>query len=151
MFGHHKQPDLSTDDAVPIWGWPRSERARRRLRARADAERIGELRWHWRSACTATALSQMIYTPSGPTRAVPTIGRIDLGPPVSFTVRMRPGQTIADFEAAAPSIAPTFDVAALQILPFVPHWVRVVLLPSAAVPMPNRWAEPSVAAMKFGA
>lgn len=151
MFGRRTQPDLLTDDALPMWGWPRSERARRRLRAQADAERISELRWQWRSACTATALSQMIYTPSGPTRAVPTIGRIDLGPPVNFTVKLRPGQTIADFVAAAPSIAPTFDVAALQILPSVPHWVRVVLLPSPAVPTPNRWAEPNVAAMKFGA
>lgn len=127
-FGRYKQPDLSNDDAVPHGDGPGPSEPGGGS-ARAAAERISELRWQWRSACTATSLSQMIYTPSGMTRAVPMIGQVDLGPSVSFTVRLRPGQTVADFTAAAPSIAPTLDVESLQILPFAPHWVRVVLLP----------------------
>jgi hypothetical protein len=57
------------------------------------------------------------------------IGHIDVGPPVSFTVRIRPGQTIDDFVKAAPLIAPALGAAALQVTPLVPQWVRVVLLP----------------------
>ena len=95
---------------------------------------ISELRWQWRSACTGTHLSQMIYTPSGATRAVPAIDHVDLGPPITFTVQMRPGQTLDDFIAAAPSIAPALGAATLEVTPLTPQWVRVVLLtaPSAA-------------------
>jgi hypothetical protein len=74
-------------------------------------------------------LAHMIYTPSGATRAVPMIDHVDLGPPVTFTVRMRPGQTIADFVAAAPSIAPAFGVRVLEVTPLVQQWVRIVLVP----------------------
>ena len=104
---------------------------RRRARER-EAEFLSELRWQWRSGCSATPLSQLIYTPSGATRAVPLIGQIDLGPPVNFTVRMRPGQTLTDFTAAAPVIASAMDVADVRVVPFVPHWVRVVLVPAEA-------------------
>ncbi len=136
MFGRHKQTTYANDGTANEFGWPRSERARRRYRERADAELIRELRWQWRSACTNTPLAPMIYTPSGPTRAVPMIGHVDLGPPISFTVRMRPGQTLADFTRAAPSIAPSMEAAELQVEPFVPHWVRIVLLPVPAVALP---------------
>jgi hypothetical protein len=113
-------------------GW--SDRSRRRERERAEAELVADLHWQWRSACQGTSLAQMIYTPSGPTKAIPMIGHIDVGPPIALNVRMRPGQAIADFVNAAPLIAPVLNVAALQITPLVPQWVRVVLLstPSAA-------------------
>jgi len=108
---------------------PRSERARRRERERSNAELISEVRWLWRSACAGTPLAPMVYTPSGPSRAVPVIDHIDPGPPVTLTVRIRPGQTIADFVAAAPLIAPTMGVAELQVSPSVQQWVRIVLVP----------------------
>jgi hypothetical protein len=98
-------------------------------RERDAAELIAEVHWQWRSVCQGTSLAQMIYTPSGPTKAIPMIGHIDVGPPVSFTVRIRPGQTIDDFVKAAPLIAPALGAAALQVTPLVPQWVRVVLLP----------------------
>jgi hypothetical protein len=110
---------------------------------------ISDLRWQWRSACGATSLSQMIYTPSGASRAVPMIGQVDLGPPISFTVRMRPGQILDDFTAAAPSIAPAMNAAALQITPFVAQWLRVVLLPAPAVVLSNRWSESDVEALNY--
>jgi hypothetical protein len=128
MFGRRGQPSSSEDDSASAWLWPRSNRARRRDRERAEAERISDLRWQWRSACAGTSLSQVVYTPSGASRAVPMIGHVDLGPPVSFIVRVRPGQTLADFVAAAPLIAPALNVAALQVTPHVPHWLKVVLL-----------------------
>jgi len=91
----------------------------------------------WRSACSGTALAPMVYTPSGPSRAVPLIDHINLGPPISLTVRVRPGQTIADFISAAPSIAPAMGMASLQVTPLVQQWVRVVLVPPSHGPMPE--------------
>jgi hypothetical protein len=146
MFGRHKQTNLSNEGTAHSWGWPRSERARRREREHDQAERISELRWLWRSACSGTPLAPMIYTPSGASRAVPLIGHVDLGPPVSITVKIRPGQTIDDFRAAAPAIAPAMNVAELHVIPLVPHWLRIVLLPATApVRMPTTTAEPDVA------
>ena len=144
MFGRHKQTDAMHDDNTYSWSWPRSERARRRERERADAEQIGELRWLWRSACSGTPLAPMIYTPSGASRAVPVIGHIDLGPPVSFTVKIRPGQTINDFLAAAPTLAPAMNVAEMRVIPLTKPWLRIVLLPAPA-PRPNRSSEPVMA------
>jgi hypothetical protein len=135
MFGRRRQTGSGNHGSSGEFGWPRSERARRRYRERADAELINELRWQWRSACSNTPLAPMIYTPSGAARAVPIIGQVDLGPPVSFTVRMRPGQTLADYRKAVPLIAPSMEVAALEVTPFVPHWVKIVLLPEPDVAM----------------
>jgi len=119
----------------------RSERARRREQERADAHYISELRWQWRNTCSGTPLAPMIYTPSGATRAVPIIDHVDLGPPVTFTVRMRPGQTIADFIAAAPAIAPAFGVKTLEVTPIVQQWVRIVLVSDGRSDLDRRQLE----------
>jgi len=145
MFGRHDQTDSLNGGTARAWGLPRSERARRRERERADAEMIAELRWLWRSACSGTPLAPILYTPSGPTRAVPVIGHVDLGPPVTLIVKIRPGQTLDDFVAAAPLIAPAMNVAKLEVTPMVAHWVRVVLLPD------DRPRAMPVAALSFGA
>ena len=100
----------------------------RSRRARADAERISELRWLWRSACSGTALARHVYTPSGIHVGVPLIGQIDLGPPVSFTVQMRPGQGAADIVAAEAVIAATLGGNKLRVIGLAPPWVKVVLL-----------------------
>ena len=119
----------------------RSERTRRREQERADAHYISELRWQWRNTCSGTPLAHMIYTPSGATRAVPMIEHVDLGPPVTFIVRMRPGQTTADFVAAAPSIAPAFSVSALEVTPLAQPWVRIVLVPDGRSDLDRRQPE----------
>lgn len=151
MVGRRNHTVFTNDTAAP-WGlrwW--SERARQRDRARDDAELISDLRWQWRSACAATSLAQMIYTPSGATRAVPMIAHVDLGPPIIFTVRVRPGQRLADFVAAAPAIAPALKATALDIALITPEWVRVVLLPAPLVALPETALEPEVASLKVGA
>jgi hypothetical protein len=128
------------------------ERARRRERDRADNEMISELKWQWRSAVQGTPLAPIVYTPSGPTRAVPIVGHVDLGPPVTFTVRIRPGQTIADFLASAPSIAPAFGVAELEVTPLVSQWVKIVFVPHhARVAVPDTLAELDLEALRSGA
>jgi len=127
MFWRNNHPNSENGGSS---GW--SERARRREHERATAELLAELRWQWRAACQGTLLAQMLYTPSGPTKAIPMIGHIDPGPPIALNVRMRPGQSIDDFVRAAPLIAPVLNVAALEVTPLVPHWLRVVLLPYSA-------------------
>lgn len=112
---------------------------------------MGDLRWRWRNACSATPLAPMIYTPSGVTRAVPIIDHIDLGPPVTLTVRMRLGQTINDFVDAAPRIAPAMNVTAIRVTPIAQQWVRVVLLPAPLVAMPDRSSDSDREPVRFGA
>jgi hypothetical protein len=101
-----------------------------------DTERIRDLKWQWRCACEGSSLAAFIYTPSGVTKAVPQITAVELGPPVVFTVRVRPGQSPADFAAAAPAIARAMNVAALEVREIGPRWLlRIVLRvePLAAV------------------
>lgn len=137
MFERLYRMDLLDDDTTRTGFWPRSGRARRRAQERAVSRMVSEVRFVWRSACQGTPLAPIVYTPSGPTRAVPQIGHVDLGPPISFTVQIRPGQTIDDFLAAAPAIAHAFDVAELAITPLVPHWLNVVLVePTRLVSVP---------------
>jgi hypothetical protein len=135
MFGRNRV-DTMRDGSAREW-FPRSNRARRAERER-EAERMNDLRWRWRNACSATPLAPMIYTPSGVTRAVPTVDHIDLGPPVTLTVRMRVGLTVADFVDAAPKLAPAMGAAKLQVIPLAEHWVRIVLLPAPGVAMPGQ-------------
>jgi len=89
---------------------------------------VSEVHWQWRSACATTPLAPIIYTPSGATRAVPVIVHVDLGPPIALIVKVRPGQAVADFTAAAPTIAAALDVAELEVTRVGLHWVRIVLV-----------------------
>lgn len=148
MFGRHAHTDSLNGGTAHAWGRPRAERARQRNQQRADAELISDVRWQWRNACSSTALAPMIYTPSGATRAVPVIAQVDLGPPVTLTVKVRTGQAVADFVAAAPAIAAAMDVAALDVIPLAAGWVRIVLVDRPAVSMPN---SSSGEAWRFGA
>jgi hypothetical protein len=149
MFGRQKQTESLNGGTVHAWSWPRSDRARRREQERADAEQISEVRWLWRSACAGTPLAPMVYTPSGPSRAVPLVDHVDLGPPITLTVKVRPGQTIADFLAAAPAIAPAMGVAELRVIPFVQQWVRVVLVPAPTVSMPSGPSDANLEVLRY--
>jgi hypothetical protein len=107
-----------------------------RAQKRAAAEQVADLKWRWRCACEGTPLANFVYTPSGVTKAVPQITGIELGPPVALTVRVRLGQSAADFITAAPSIALALGVAAVEVVEMNPSWLlRIVLRsePLAAV------------------
>ena len=140
MFRLNHNADIMDDDVPSAWRWPRSERARKRDRQREESRQMSELRWEWRSACSGTPLAPMIYTPSGPSRAAPLVDHIDLGPPIALTVRIRPGQTIDDFMAAAPAIAPVLNAKELRITPLAQRWVQVVLVTTPLVAVPDRSA-----------
>jgi hypothetical protein len=110
------------------WKQERANRNLQREQDRANAEMITEIRWLWRRACMDTALMSIVNTASGPTRAVPVIGHVELGPPIALTVKLRPGQTYSDFANALPSIAPAMGMVGLRVTPLVPSWVQVVLV-----------------------
>lgn len=93
-----------------------------------EVEQINDLKWTWRKACEKTELSQMIYTASGVTIAIPVIEHVDLGPPITLRVRMREGQTVSDFVIAAPILAARLSVAELRVAPLLAHWVRIILV-----------------------
>jgi hypothetical protein len=128
------------------------ERALRREQAADDALRVGDLKWRWRQACERSGLARLVYTPSGPSMAIPLIGRVTPGPPTTFTVRRRPGQLLADFEAAAPRISAAMGVAGIRVRPLVGEWIVIELIhtqpmlnslgPAPTIPFPTRSVEP---------
>ena len=151
MFGRHKHTESLNGGTAHAWSWPGAERARQRDLERADAELVSEVRWQWRNACANTSLAPMIYTPSGATRAVPVIAQVDLGPPIALTVKVRPGQAVADFAAAAPVLAAAMNVLALEVTPLAPHWVRILLIDTPAMGGPDGPSGPAGEAWRFGA
>lgn len=118
------------------------ERADRRDRAEDAAQRVGEIKWLWRQACEMSGLARMIFIPSGPTMSIPLIGRVTLGSPTTFTVRLQPGQLLADFEAAGPRIATAMHVAAIRVRPLAADWIVIEL--QEAPTEPGRAAAPTV-------
>ncbi len=75
-----------------------------------------------------TPLARMIYTPSGVAVTVPIIAHVDLGPPITLRIQMRPNQTIADLVSAAPSIAAAMNVSGLHVNMLTPPWAEVIIL-----------------------
>ena len=128
------------------------ERALRREQAADDALRVGDLKWRWRQACELSGLARLVYTPSGPSMAIPLIGRVTPGPPTTFTVRRRPGQLLADFEAAERRISAAMGVARIRVRPLVGEWIVIELIhtqpmlnclgPAPTIPFPTRSVEP---------
>jgi hypothetical protein len=151
VFGLNHNTDVRADGAPLAWRWPRPEWARKRDRRREESLQMSELRWQWRSACSGTSLAPMIYTPSGATRAAPLVDHIDLGPPIALTVRIRPGQSIDDFIAAAPAIAPVLNAKELRITSLPHHRLRVVLVTAPLVAVPDRAAAQDADVLPFGA
>jgi hypothetical protein len=100
---------------------------KRHAEARIAAERLAVLRYDWQEACQHVGLGLMIYTPTGVTVSVPRIAHADFGPPVSFTVRLRPGQRASDVRSAERELAAALGVAGLRIAHREPGCVNVVV------------------------
>lgn len=132
-------------------------RAADRDRAIDDAHHAGEIKWLWRSACEGSGLARLVFTASGQAMSIPTIGRIRIGRPTSFTVRLQPGQLPRDIAAVAPRLADAMGVHEVRVTPLAAEWVRIELLTSpppagaagatvtlafpASVPAPGPYAE----------
>src|SRR4051794_15278600 len=101
---------------------------KRHARARAESQRLAAPRCQWQQARQHGGLGLTIHTPSGYTVSVPRIARADFGPPVSFTVQLRPGQRAADIMAAAPRLASALGAAGLEVTDRGGGWAAVVLM-----------------------
>ena len=121
-----------------MWGRFQSAGARNRAaqrdRAVVDAQRIGDIKWQWRQACELSGLGQLMFTPSGQSMSIPLIGQITLGPPTSFTVRLRPGQLLSDVEDAEPQISEAMSVQRIVVSRLPGEWVRIELIPVRTQP-----------------
>jgi hypothetical protein len=96
--------------------------------ARAESEQLAALRYRWQEACQHVGLGMMMYTPSGIVVSVPRLARADFGPPLSFTVQLRPGQRAADIRAVAPRLARALRVPGLRVTRRDAGWVTVVVV-----------------------
>jgi DNA segregation ATPase FtsK/SpoIIIE, S-DNA-T family len=101
---------------------------KRHARARVESQWLAALRCQWQQACQHVGLGLTIHTPSGYTVSVPRIARADFGPPVSFTVQLRPGQRDADITAAGPRLASALGAAGLKVTNRDAGWVTIVLI-----------------------
>jgi hypothetical protein len=109
----------------------------RHVQARAEAQRLAMLRAQWEEACHHVGLGLMIYTPSGIGVSVPRIARADFGPPLSFTVRLRPGQKAADLTAVARRLALALRVPGLRATDGAAGWATVVVVDPLAGSAPG--------------
>lgn len=120
--------------------WRRFQQADRRSRAWqrdreiVDAQLVGDIKWQWRQACEYSGLARTVYSPTGPTTSIPRIGRVTLGPPTTFTVRLQPGQLASDVQAASRRIAEAMSVFDVAVTRIATGWVRVELIPVPACP-----------------
>ena len=59
---------------------------------------------------------------------MPRIERADFGLPMSFTVRLRPGQRASDIRAAERKLAAALGVAGLRVSQRAPGWADVLVI-----------------------
>jgi hypothetical protein len=120
--------DVQCSGLARLWHQLGPGSGKRHARARVESQRLAALRCQWQQACQHVGLGLTIHTPSGYTVSVPRIARADFGPPVSFTVQLRPGQRAADITAAAPRLASALDAAGLKVTDRDAGWVTIVLI-----------------------
>ena len=102
---------MSIDHTMSTPGWQRTGRTRgpasfvarhRARRAQRDYEAsvavfADALKGEFREACTGLSLCQYVQVAAGVTVRTPRVGEVRIGPPMSFTVELLPGQEGADF------------------------------------------------------
>ena len=88
------------------------------------------LRGEFRGACQGLQLCQYVSVASGITVRTPRVGEVRLGPPLSFTVELLPGQEGYDFtrKENAPRLAHSLGGHGLRVEPVAGRWVRLVVL-----------------------
>lgn len=110
-------------------------RGRRRARERAEirfAEH--EVRQLWRAAAVRGGLGEKIFSPSGATMAVPDVTAIHLGPPLRFTVHLRPAQIWEDATEAGRHMANALGVANVRFTQLAPGWIEIEAPADLAAP-----------------
>lgn len=120
---------------------PGACRADRDWYRRELAELEHELRNTWTNVCLVTHLAQVI-PPPGAILQVPTIGTITLDDvPARFSVKLRPGQLLVDFERRADRFAAAFRVPKVEIRPLTDdhQWISVELLEPYWIEYPDEY------------
>lgn len=109
---------------VPTWRWAGPPGGQD---SAFDTEARHEIRAIWREFCAGYGLTRRELPDDGP-RAFPHIRDVDLGPPTSFTVRLRPGQLAADIAELAPRLAAAYEVHDVVVSGPRRGWARVELI-----------------------
>ncbi|MDD7939771.1 hypothetical protein PHK61_15210 [Actinomycetospora lutea] len=86
------------------------------------------VRWEFRDACEALRVCQWIDTPTGMFVRTPLVKHVTVGPPVSFTVELMPGQRCADIAEHGARLAESLGGAGLRVEPLAGRFARVTLL-----------------------
>ncbi|MCD2186193.1 FtsK/SpoIIIE domain-containing protein [Actinomycetospora soli] len=107
--------------------WLRARRSELEYQAWVE-EFTSQLRGVFREACQFTGLCHYISAAAGLTVRTPRVGNIVLGPPISLTVELMPGQEPEDFRAPGQRIAHTLGGHGLRIERLSARWLRLVLL-----------------------
>jgi S-DNA-T family DNA segregation ATPase FtsK/SpoIIIE len=96
---------------------------------RLDAAEVDALVDAWDRAAQGVGFVRTVSTVTGPTVIVPRIAHIVLGPPAVLTVRLEPGQTVADLRALSRRLAPHLAARVLRVEALgVGDYARVTLL-----------------------
>ncbi len=96
---------------------------------RHDLADVDALVLAWERAVLGAGFVRTVGTVTGPTVIVPRIVHVVLGPPAVLTVRLEPGQTVADLRALARRLAPHLAARTLRVEPVgVGDHARVTLL-----------------------
>jgi S-DNA-T family DNA segregation ATPase FtsK/SpoIIIE len=86
------------------------------------------VRWEFRDACEALRVCQWIDTPTGLFVRTPYVRHVTVGPPVTFTVELMPGQRCADIAEQGPRLAESLGGAGLRVEPLAGRYAKVTLL-----------------------
>jgi S-DNA-T family DNA segregation ATPase FtsK/SpoIIIE len=104
-------------------------RRRDRRAHRLDEALVDDLVHAWHRAVTGAGFVRTVATVTGPTVIVPALVHIVLGPPAVLTVRLEPGQTVAELRTLARRLAPHLGARMLRVEPLgVGDHARLTLL-----------------------
>ncbi|GAA4922246.1 hypothetical protein EV188_103579 [Actinomycetospora succinea] len=101
-------------------------RGRRRDQEWADIHfREHEVRTLWRAAAVRGGLGEKILSPTGTVWAVPDVTAVHLGPPLRFTIRLRPAQIWEDATSAGRHMANALGVENVRFTQLAPGWIEI--------------------------
>jgi hypothetical protein len=120
---------------------PGASRADREWHRREMAATERELKDVWTNLCLVTHLAQVI-PPPGAILQTPAIGAITLDSvPVTFSVKLRPGQLPGDFARRAERIAAAFRVPAVEVVSLTRdnQWISIRLMEPYWIEWPDEY------------
>lgn len=121
-----------------------TRRHRRDDAARMDEAEVDALVDAWDRAAQGAGFVRRVETVSGTTIIVPAIVNVVLGHPTRLTIRLEPGQTVADVRTLAPRLAPHLGAQALRVDAYgIGDYVVIGLLDRD--PLADVWRLPATA------